>query len=266
LPALPGRGNDFQRNAEHGGFRIAHLRKKMISRERISASSSTRSTGIRPRTQFWILVLILIGLLLAGSFFHFDDTRWTEFFGKISFPVAGVLFVAAYIGITFFVWFAKDLLRIAGAVAFGPFWSTLFIWIAELVNAAIFFHLSRRLGRAYVEEKFNLKRGQLDRAGRSGGIWHIFLLRTLPVIPFRILDLAYGLSPVPFRRYLIVSAVAMPVRIFWVQFIAAALGSSIFNIAKAMAYFQQNIVVLELSFLYLIFSIAAVIFLRMRFK
>jgi uncharacterized membrane protein YdjX (TVP38/TMEM64 family) len=220
----------------------------------------------KPRTQFWILVFILIALVGIGKIFHFNEQLWMDFFRQIPFPIAGGLFVASFIGITFFVWFAKDLLKIVGAVVFGPYWSTLFIWLAELVNAAIFFHLSRRLGRTYVEEKFHLKTRELDRAGRKSGLWHIFLLRTIPLVPFRILDLAYGLTSVSFRKYLVVSAVAMPVRIFWVQFIAAALGGSILDIEKAMIYFQQNISVLYLSFLYLIFSTAAVIYLRVRLK
>jgi uncharacterized membrane protein YdjX (TVP38/TMEM64 family) len=220
----------------------------------------------KPARQFWILVGILIALVLAGNSVRFNDARWAQYFKGIYFPAAGLLYIAAYIGITFFLWFSKDFFRIVGAVVFGPYWSTLFIWIAELVNAGIFFHISRKLGRAYVEEKFNLKREQLDRAERSSGTWHIFLLRTLPVIPFRILDLAYGLTSVSFRKYLIISAVAMPIRVFWVQFIAAALGSSVFNIGRALAYFEEHLVVFKLSFLYLVFSLAAVIFLRRRLK
>ena len=220
----------------------------------------------RPSTQFWILVFILIALFGIGKLFHFNEQLWMDFFSRIPFPLAAGLFVASFIGITFFIWFVKDLLKIVGAVVFGPYWSTLFIWLAELVNAAIFFHLSRRLGRTYVEEKFHLKAKDLDRAGRKSGLWHIFLLRTIPLVPFRILDLAYGLTSVSFRKYLIVSAVAMPVRIFWVQFIAAALGSSILDIEKAKIYFQENISVFGLSFLYLIFSTAAAIYLRVKLK
>lgn len=220
----------------------------------------------KPRTQFWILVAILIALIGSGLFFDFDKKPWMDYFRKVPFPVAGMVFIAAYVGVTFFVWFAKDLFRIVGALVFGPYWSTFFIWFAELVNAAVFFHLSRRLGRAYVAEKFHLKAERLDHAGRKGGVWHIFLLRALPVIPFRILDLAYGLTAVSFQKYLVVSAVALPVRIFWVQFVVAALGGAVFDIPRAMAYFESNMAALWLSFLYLILSATAVILLRRRLK
>jgi uncharacterized membrane protein YdjX (TVP38/TMEM64 family) len=214
------------------------------------------------RRQFWLLVAILLALILTGMLFHFDDKVWVDFFRRIPFPIAGALFIVAYIGVTFFVWFAKDLFKIVGAVVFGPYWSTLFIWLAELVNAAIFFHMSRRLGRAYVEEKFHLGNERLDRAGRGRGVWHIFVLRAFPIVPYRILDLAYGLTTVSFRKYLIVTAVAMPAWIFWFQLIFAALGSSVFDLARLTDYLLQNAAVVRLGFLYLIVSTVAVILLR----
>ncbi|MEJ2111047.1 MAG: VTT domain-containing protein, partial [Acidobacteriota bacterium] len=105
-----------------------------------------------------------------------------------------------------------------------------------------------------------------DTTGKRGGVWHIFLLRTVPIIPFRILDLAYGLTSVPLRKYLAVSAIAMPVRIFWIQFVVAALGGAVFDITRAMAYFEQNRAALWLSFLYLMVSIIIVVCLRRKLK
>jgi uncharacterized membrane protein YdjX (TVP38/TMEM64 family) len=220
----------------------------------------------KPRTQFLLLVLIVLALLWFGTLFHFNDKPWTTFFREIPFPVSATLFVVSYVAVTFFIWFTKDLLKVIGAVVFGPYWSTLFIWLAELVNAFIFFHLSRRLGRAFVEEKFKIRKDHVDKAEKSGGVWHIFVLRTVPLVPYRFLDLAYGLTSVPFRRYVIVSAVAMPIRIFWLQFIAAGIGSAIFDHTQVMAYFAKHVVVLRLSFLYLVFSIAAAFFLNKKLK
>lgn len=217
-----------------------------------------------PRTQFCILIIVLAALIGIGILFDFDQAKWVEYFRQFSHPWAGIFFVAVYVGLTFVVWFAKDLLRIAGAMVFGPYWSTVFIWIGELANACIFFQMSRKLGRAYVSERFHLKEESLARAGRKGSVWHIFLLRSLPILPFRLLDLAYGLSSVTFRKYLLVSAFALPVRIFWVQFVLAAMGGAIFDIPRAMAYFEQNILALWLSFLYLALSALAVLFLRKR--
>lgn len=216
----------------------------------------------KPRTQFFILVAIVALLVVSGFLFDFDQKVWIARFNSVPFPIAGALFVGTYIGVTFFVWFSKDLLRIVGALVFGPYWSTLFIWMGELANAAIFFHMSRKLGRAYVVQKFHLKEGALDQSGIRGGVWHIFLLRAVPILPFRILDLSYGLTSVPLRKYLIVSALAIPVRIFWVQFVVAALGGAIFDIPKAMAYFEKNKAALGLSFLYLIVSVIIVLCLR----
>jgi uncharacterized membrane protein YdjX (TVP38/TMEM64 family) len=221
----------------------------------------------KPRTQFCMLVLLMAVLIGIGFLFDFDQEKWANYFSRVPFPVAGTLYVAAYVCVTTLVWMSKDLLRIVGAIVFGPYWSTLFIWIGELANAVIFFHLSRRLGRAYVEEKFNLKKGKLDNDGRRSGVWHIFLPRAFPFIPFRILDLAYGMTAVSLLKYLVVSAFAIPVRIFWVQFfIAAFFIDGKLDIQGGMNYFMQHMSIVWLSFLYMIVSFAAVVLLRRRLK
>jgi uncharacterized membrane protein YdjX (TVP38/TMEM64 family) len=221
----------------------------------------------KPRTQFWILILIFAVLVGVAFLFDFNDKVWSDYFRRIPFPVAGALFVAAYIGMTFVFWLAaKDFLRIVGAVVFGPYWSTLFVWMGELGNAFIFFHMSRRLGRAYVEEKFHLKSGSLDRPGRRVGVWHIFLLRAFPIIPYRMLNLGYGLTSVSFRKYLIVSAVAMPFWLFWIQFILAAVGGSALDIPKLYTSLQQHMVLVRLTFLYLLVSTVVVILLRKKLE
>ena len=106
----------------------------------------------------------------------------------------------------------------------------------------------------------------MEKAQKGAGVWPIFILRTVPLVPYRFLDLAYGLTSVSFRKYFIVSAVAMPVRIFWLQFIAAGLGSAIFDQGRVWTYFEQHALVLRLSFLYLIISILAAVFLSRKLK
>jgi uncharacterized membrane protein YdjX (TVP38/TMEM64 family) len=214
----------------------------------------------KPSTQFWLLVVILLVTVFIGYMFDFDKSLWADYFNRIPFLVAGALFIAAYVGITSVIWLSKDLLRIVGAVVFGAYWSTLFIWIGELVNAAIFFHISRRMGRAYVEEKFHIRKGRLDRAGRSMGVWHIFILRN--ILPFKIADLAYGLTSCSFRKYLIVSAIALPARIFIVQLLCAALGMSALNPAKVEIFILENWHLFVFSFFYLIIAFLVVMLFR----
>lgn len=217
-----------------------------------------------PRTQFSLLVLVLVILVGVGLLFDFDEAAWVEYFRQLPLPLAGIIFIGTYVGLTLVAWFAKDLLRIVAALVFGPYWSTLLIWMGELANAFIFFHMSRRLGRAYIAEKFHLKETTLDNLGRKGGAWHVFLVRSLPLIPFRFSDLGYGLTSVSFRKYLLVSAFALPVRIFWIQFILSALGRGVFDIFKVWVYFDQNIKAFALSLAYLFVSALAVLLLRKR--
>ena len=219
-----------------------------------------------PRIQFTLLALVLVILIGVGFLFDFEETAWVAYFQQLPLPLAGIIFIGAYVGLTSVAWLAKDLLRVVAALVFGPYWSTLFIWIGELANSVVFFHMSRKLGRAYIAEKFHLKETKLESFGGKGGVWHIFLLRSMPLVPFKVLDLGYGLTSVTFRKYCLVTAVAMPAWIFWFQLIYAALGSSVLDPARLMDYLIQNITLIRLGFIYLALSAVAMILLRKKIK
>ncbi len=194
-----------------------------------------------------------LGLDVVGFLFFFDQTP----------PVrSAVLFIGGYVLITLVAWLAKDFMKIAGAMVFGAFLSTLLIWIAEMINAFILFTLSRYLGRDFVKKYvFQGRLSRLDdRLGRIGA-GELFLLRALPVVPFRFLDVAAGLTKIPFYFYFIWIALASPVRIFWVQFILVGVGDSLFNDPRVLVvYLMEHQFLCMVSFVYFIISLVAIMY------
>ncbi|MCA9406306.1 MAG: TVP38/TMEM64 family protein [Candidatus Omnitrophica bacterium] len=161
---------------------------------------------------------------MIGRAFHLDVESFKDTLPTYSWPIAAVIFVAAYVVVTFFVWLvAKDVFRISGAFVFGAYGSTFLIWIAECINAVVLFLFSRRMGRAYIEEKFHLKNKNMDRFKNTGG-WGTFALRLNPLVPFRFMDLSYGLTRLPLYRYMVVVVIATLPRVFLVQYILVRLG------------------------------------------
>ncbi len=190
------------------------------------------------------LVVLLGGLLLlwlTGRLFSLDLAGVEEFFRKVPLAIAGPCFVGAYVVVTLVVWFSKDLFRIAGALVYGPYWSTLFLCVGELINAWIHFGLSRRLGRGWVESRLGRRYRTLDtRIGNLDFLW-LLLFRATPLIPYRFLDLAAGLTSMRFRRYLAACVLATPPRVFWLQFILAGVGRTILtDPAAAGRYLEEN--------------------------
>jgi uncharacterized membrane protein YdjX (TVP38/TMEM64 family) len=155
--------------------------------------------------------------------------------------------------------------RFAGAVLFGAYLSTLLVFISETINAFILFHFSRFLGRDYVGNWLKARYSNLDeRLARLGFFW-LFLFRSVPLVPFRFLDLACGLTRLSFKKYLTAVVLGSPIRIFWLQYILAGVGMSMFGKPYALAeYLLSNKFLFLGSFLYLILVI--VVAVKLKFK
>ncbi len=201
-----------------------------------------------------IIILFIVSSMFLANFFTIDKASIDNFFKGFPYILAVFLFVLLYVAANFFVfWDLKDLLKPVGAVFFGAYISTLLIYIAEIINAYIFFTLSRRLGMEFAQRYLT---GRFKRFYENVGDMHvgtISLLRLLILIPYRILDLSFGLSPVPLRRYMLAVLIASLPRIFWIQFIMASIGG--LSIEKMMLYFQQNMIFTLFIFFYFISSV-----------
>ena len=213
-----------------------------------------------------VIVLLLGAAWWAGRVFLSDETRIQSFFQQFPFGLAAAFLIIAYVLSSFVIVDLKDILKVVAALLFGAWWSTLFIWLAELINNTMLFHLARRLGRAWIEKKLHVEGKDVRWVEAMCGVWQIFVLRIIPAVPYRILDVAYGLTAVQFRRYFTVSALASPLRIFWLQFILAGLGGAVFEPEKIAAYLTDHPEALRFGAAYLLISFCAAFFLARKFK
>lgn len=178
--------------------------------------------------KFLAFLAIILVFLFLGKFLSFDLHYYKALLSRFPISISGVLFIALYVGLTTLVWFGpKDILRIASAILFGPYISTLFVSLAELMNAVILFKLSRKLGHDFVLQKFKLKDKDLSRMQKNKNILGTMALRINPFIPFRLQDIGAGLSRVDFVSYIVGIAVVSPLRIFWLQYILSDVGDNI---------------------------------------
>lgn len=209
-------------------------------------------------SKFIIFILILFLLWFCGRFFKIEMQDLKVYLQRFSILKAGGIFIALYVIVTFFIWLSKDVFRIAAAVIFGANLSTLFIWIGECINAVILFHFSRFMGREFIEKKFFKEKEQRlkERLSSERGFLSLFFFRVVPLVPFRFLDLIMGLSSISFRKYFLVVMLGSPIRIYWLQFILAALGISVFKEPQAlMQYLLNHKIIFFVSLVYLILAI-----------
>jgi uncharacterized membrane protein YdjX (TVP38/TMEM64 family) len=120
-------------------------------------------------------------------------------------PIAYILLYA--VGPSFLV--PGAVMTIAGGLAFGAWWGSVWSLAGANLGALIAFAAGRFLGRSFVESVIGLRfRHLLDRLVRNG-FYVILYLRIVPVIPYNALNLLAGASPIEFWDYFRASLIGM---------------------------------------------------------
>lgn len=209
----------------------------------------------RPDLGFLLLILALFLFWYSGRFFHLDIQSIRKSLERFPIVASSAIYVLLYVVVTFFIFFSKDIFYLAGALIFGPYFSALLIFISEVINAFILFYFARYLGRAFVEKSAGRKYKNLDeRLGRISLFW-LFIFRAAPIIPYRFLDLAAGLTKINLRKYILAVILGSPVKIFWLQYVLYGVGESVFTDPNAIVvYFTENPNLLLFSLIYIILA------------
>ena len=94
-------------------------------------------------------------------------------------------------------------LNLTGGAIFGIWWGALWTTIAALVAATAAFAFTRTVGRELVSQKLGQRWAAVDAEIRQGGLFYMFAIRLLPIIPYGIVNFVAGLTSIEFRDYII---------------------------------------------------------------
>ena len=210
-----------------------------------------------------LLVLLIAAGALAGRYCHIDVEFMQKALARLPAAYSLGAYLVVYVVLSFFVFFAKDILWLAGALLFGPFVSGACITVAETINACILFYVARSLGRAFVDKSLSGKYRHLDaRLGNINFAW-LFCFRVAPLVAFRFLDLAAGLSRISFKKYMGAVLLGSWLRIFWIQYILAAVGKGVLTDPTVVAgYYLRHPALLGVSLIYFVCIVAVAIKLK----
>lgn len=111
-----------------------------------------------------------------------------------------LIYIAIYVLATVLILPSTALNLTAGAV-FGLWWGTLWTSIAALIAAVVSFSFTRTVGRDVVAVKLGRNFREMDDRLQQGGIFYMFALRLLPIIPYGLVNLTAGLTSIKFRDY-----------------------------------------------------------------
>lgn len=111
---------------------------------------------------------------------------------------APVLYIGLYIIATVLI-LPSTALNLTGGAIFGLWLGTLWTSIAAITAAVISFAASRSFARKALVQKFAST--AMDAEVRRGGVFYIFAIRLLPIIPYGLVNFAAGLTSVSFKDY-----------------------------------------------------------------
>jgi uncharacterized membrane protein YdjX (TVP38/TMEM64 family) len=101
-------------------------------------------------------------------------------------------------------------LTLAGGVLFGPVWGVVYATIGATTGSSLAFLVARYLARDWVAAKISGSRlTRLDEKVVQHGWKIVAFTRLIPVLPFFVLNYAFGLTRIPFLPYAIATCFAM---------------------------------------------------------
>ena len=101
------------------------------------------------------------------------------------------------------------LLTIIGGMVFGLWTGTLLVSFASSVGATLAFLVSRFLLRDWVQQKFSVHLGTINKGIEKQGGYYLFSLRLIPLFPFWMINLVMGLTPIKTVTFYWVSQLGM---------------------------------------------------------
>jgi len=99
-------------------------------------------------------------------------------------------------------------MSLAGGALFGLAWGTLLVSFASTIGATLAFLVSRYLLRDVVQRRFGAWARAVDEGFARDGAFYLFTLRLLP-LPFFLVNLVMGLTPIGVATFYWVSQIAM---------------------------------------------------------
>lgn len=135
-----------------------------------------------------------------------------------------VIFAAAYVPAAILL-VPGSLLTLGAGFVFGVVKGTAIVSLGSTAGAAAAFIVGRSIARDWVARRLagRPKIAAIARAVETEGFKIVLLTRLSPILPFNLLNYAFGLTAVPFRKYILASWIGMlPGTIMYVYLGSAA--------------------------------------------
>ncbi|MDO9075446.1 MAG: FAD-dependent oxidoreductase [Rubrivivax sp.] len=129
---------------------------------------------------------------------------------------AALLFFAAYVVVTALSLPGAAAMTLVAGALFGLGWGLLIVSFASSIGATLAFLASRWLLRDWVQSRFGARLAALNAGIAKEGGFYLFTLRLVPIVPFFVINLAMGLTPI------------RPLTFYWVSQLGMLAGTLVY--------------------------------------
>ncbi len=164
-------------------------------------------------------LLILLGLVFIAYYAGLKNYLSLEtlktygeslgMFVQAHYSLAVFLYIATYIlamtlSLPVGVW-----LTLAGGFIFGALPATLYVLISSTIGATLAFFTVRYILRPYLEQKYAAKLKNFNQELERYGAYYLLMAHQLPIIPFFVINILGGLSPISALTFIWTTAVGI---------------------------------------------------------
>ena len=193
------------------------------------------------------VLFIFITLITSGTIIYFDIFSIQEFNANFKLIEKEInshynyylifFLILYYIVATFSLPFATLLSLSVGAL-FSFFDAIFIISLGSTLGALSSFLIARYALKFFLEKKFYAQLSKINRGIKENGSYYLFFLRVVPVFPFFLINVLFGISKMPAIKFFIISFVGMiPGILLYVN-----AGSQISKINSVSEIYNLNII------------------------
>lgn len=167
------------------------------------------------------IALVALVAVLVVCFFVFDLGRYfnLEFikaqrdayqaYYQQNPSVTITAYAAVYVAVTSLSLPGAAVLTLLGGALFGVLTGTVIVSFCSTIGATLAFLVARFLLRDSVQGKFGDRLEAINNGIANEGMFYLFTMRLIPVIPFFVINLVMGLTPIRTPQFFFVSQLGM---------------------------------------------------------
>ncbi|MGI9274805.1 MAG: FAD-dependent oxidoreductase [Endozoicomonas sp.] len=160
------------------------------------------------------VTLLLAVIAAIGAFYSLDAQQYLtrDFFFSLYRDnplLTGAVFFSVYVAVTSLSLPGAAILTLIGGAIFGLGTGFMIISFASTIGATLAFLISRTLLRDWVQNRFSSYLDTINSGVKRDGAFYLATLRLIPAVPFFVINLAMGLTPIRTWTFYWVSQLGM---------------------------------------------------------